>query len=174
MPDLLDPSLLDLLACPDCRSGLVRSAAGVECSGCRRRYVVRNGIPILFPTSSDMDHLKEEEAMADLMTSSETLENRFALGQWQESKKEFWEAVSKNIGPPPKKMVNIGCGYDDSFRSFQDMGHMFVNFDMVYKMLESLKSKSGAQYCVTGDVNSLPFKKNSFDHLACIDLIHHE
>ncbi len=174
MPGQLDDSLLELLACPDCRSDLIRSGDGIECSGCNRKFEVRNGTPVLFPASYDMEHLKEEEAMADLMTSSETLENKFALSQWQESKKEFWEAVSKNIGAPPKRIVNIGCGFDDSFRSFQDAGHVFVNFDMVYKMLDTLRSKSGAKHCVAGDVNSLPFRKEAFDCLACIDLIHHE
>ncbi len=41
-------------------------------------------------------------------------------------------------------------------------------------MLYTLKRDSGAKFCVVGDVRHLPFKKNQFDYLVCIDVIHHE
>lgn len=45
----LDPQLLDVLACPACRSPLrIDDAAGeLACTGCGLRYPVRDGIPIL-------------------------------------------------------------------------------------------------------------------------------
>jgi SAM-dependent methyltransferase len=54
------------------------------------------------------------------------------------------------------------------------MGHLFVNFDLVYEILEWLSSRSNARSSVAGDVKNLPFKASSFDCLTCIDLIHHE
>lgn len=45
----LDPALLDILACPDCRSPLrVDDAAGeLVCTGCGLAYPVRDDIPVL-------------------------------------------------------------------------------------------------------------------------------
>lgn len=38
--------VLDLLACPDCRSPLAREAAGFRCSRCDARFPVQGGIPV--------------------------------------------------------------------------------------------------------------------------------
>lgn len=45
----LDPSLLEILACPNCRADLrVDEAAGeLVCTGCGYAYPVRDDIPIL-------------------------------------------------------------------------------------------------------------------------------
>ena len=46
----LDPRLLEILACPVCKKGLTYRAAGPEsldCPACRKRYPVRDGIPVL-------------------------------------------------------------------------------------------------------------------------------
>ena len=42
---------LDLLACPDCRAGLVKVGAGLSCTGCGRFYLVVEGIPQLLPAA---------------------------------------------------------------------------------------------------------------------------
>lgn len=45
----LDPSLLEILACPDCRSPLRPDDAASElvCTGCGLAYPVRDDIPVL-------------------------------------------------------------------------------------------------------------------------------
>lgn len=45
----LDPQLLDVLACPACRSPLRAETAASEltCTGCGLNYPVRDNIPIL-------------------------------------------------------------------------------------------------------------------------------
>ncbi len=45
----LDPALIAILACPDCRSSLrVDDAAGeLVCTGCGLAYPVRDDIPVL-------------------------------------------------------------------------------------------------------------------------------
>jgi len=45
----LDPALLDILACPDCKSPLrVDDPAGeLVCTGCGLAYPVRDDIPVL-------------------------------------------------------------------------------------------------------------------------------
>jgi len=45
----LDPALLDILACPECRSPLRADDAASElvCTGCGLAYPVRDDIPVL-------------------------------------------------------------------------------------------------------------------------------
>ena len=45
----LDPALLDILACPDCRSALRADdeAGELVCTGCGLAYPVRDDIPVL-------------------------------------------------------------------------------------------------------------------------------
>jgi uncharacterized protein YbaR (Trm112 family) len=45
----LDPSLLEILACPSCRSELRvdEAAAELVCTGCGYAYPVRDDIPVL-------------------------------------------------------------------------------------------------------------------------------
>jgi len=45
----LDPALLDILVCPDCRSPLAvdEEASELVCTGCGLAYPVRDDIPVL-------------------------------------------------------------------------------------------------------------------------------
>ena len=45
----LDPALLEIIVCPNCRSGLAVDDAASElvCSGCGYAYPVRDDIPVL-------------------------------------------------------------------------------------------------------------------------------
>ena len=45
----LDPALLEILACPDCKSPLTADDAASElvCTGCALAYPVRDDIPVL-------------------------------------------------------------------------------------------------------------------------------
>ena len=45
----LDPALLEIIGCPDCRGALAVDAAAEElvCTGCGLAYPVRDDIPVL-------------------------------------------------------------------------------------------------------------------------------
>ena len=45
----LDPSLIEILACPDCHAALEVDDANssLNCTGCGLRYPVRDDIPVL-------------------------------------------------------------------------------------------------------------------------------
>jgi len=44
---MLDPKLLEVLACPACHEELREEGNALVCASCGRRYPVRHGIPIL-------------------------------------------------------------------------------------------------------------------------------
>jgi SAM-dependent methyltransferase len=123
----------------------------------------------------DAGHLRDEEHLACMMRKEpSTPKQEFILSQWRFSKQEFWGMVKDNVSPPPKSLLNVGSGDDRNFRQFEKAGYIFVNFDIVYNMLHALQKDFGAKSCVAGEIGSLPFKKNAFDYVVSVDVIHHE
>ncbi len=172
----IKPELINVLACPNCRSELFEVNNRLKCKTCSIKYEIRNRIPLLYPDNIDLEHLKEEENLAKMMKQP-TLNKRgeFNSIQWKNSKKEFWNMVKHNITKSATKTIlYIGCGYDNNFISFEQEGCVFINFDIVFNMLYNLQRDFGAKSCVAGDINSMPFKENSFDYVVSIDTIHHE
>jgi uncharacterized protein len=175
MSHSLNPDLLNLLACPECGGHLEIETDDLLCAGCRKCYEIRDGIPCLYPATIDEEHLHEEESLAGKMKHSEQDSHKqFGLNQWFESKKEFWNRVNRHVTEQGKTFINIGCGYDSNYVEIEKKGHLFVNFDLVYSMLTSLKNENGSASCIAGDINKLPFRKGGFDYVLSIDVIHHE
>ena len=175
MSNLTNPELIDFLACPNCKGDLVETGFQLECISCHKEYEIMRGIPVLYSTSVSIEHLREEENLAEMMKiQSTTHKEQFSLHQWAHSKEEFWEKVQDKIEPAPKSIINIGCGYDLNFRQFEQSGYTFINFDIVYDTLYTLQNEYRAKSCVAGDMSKLPFKNSSFDYVICIDVLHHE
>ena len=51
---MVDESLLKILACPACRSAVQEEGGSILCQGCRRRYPIREGIPIMLIQEAQM------------------------------------------------------------------------------------------------------------------------
>jgi SAM-dependent methyltransferase len=173
----MNPELITLLICPNCGGGLLDMGNELNCVECNRNYEIKDGIPILYHDNIDLEHLCAEERLAQMMLqSSQSLSgyDQFVAKQWRASKREFWSMVRSNLAPSPRTIVNLGCGYDSRFRHVERAGYSLVNFDIVYDMVHHLKEKHGAKMCVVGDIKNPPLKKNFFDYVISIDVIHHE
>ena len=44
---MIDPQLLELLACPACKTAVREDGDRLVCVSCGRRYPVREGIPVI-------------------------------------------------------------------------------------------------------------------------------
>ncbi len=44
---MIDPKLLEILACPACKTGVRLEAERLVYDTCRRRYPIRDGIPVM-------------------------------------------------------------------------------------------------------------------------------
>jgi len=44
---MIDPKLLDLLACPVCKTEVKLDGDRLACQTCGRRYPIRDGIPVM-------------------------------------------------------------------------------------------------------------------------------
>ncbi len=53
----LDPDLLEILACPDCKGPLepTKDSSGLRCDRCRLTYRIEDGIPILLVDQATHD-----------------------------------------------------------------------------------------------------------------------
>jgi SAM-dependent methyltransferase len=175
MSGLSNPELIRWIACPACGGDVADCVESLKCRSCGAEYEIRNGIPLLYPPGMRMDHLREEQSLAGMMTSQALSPTEdFSRRQWQASKQEFWSVVAANLQAPPGLLIDIGCGYDSSVGQLERRGYTCVNFDMVHDMLDTLQRNAGARSCVAGDVNRLPFKQGTFDYVVSIDLLHHE
>lgn len=50
MAETLDPRLLEVIVCPQCRGELALVHDALECAVCALRYPIRSGIPVLLAT----------------------------------------------------------------------------------------------------------------------------
>ncbi len=44
---MIDPKLLEILACPACKTGVALKDNWLVCVQCGRRYPIRDGIPVM-------------------------------------------------------------------------------------------------------------------------------
>jgi uncharacterized protein len=53
----IHPDLLDILACPVCKTPVevIKEGAGLRCGQCRRVYPVRDDIPIMLPEEATVE-----------------------------------------------------------------------------------------------------------------------
>jgi uncharacterized protein len=50
---MLDQQLFDILACPACQGEVIEEDDRIVCRKCRRKYPVKNGIPVMIVEESE-------------------------------------------------------------------------------------------------------------------------
>jgi len=62
----LDPALLEILVCPECKTPvqLVRDGAGLQCGTCHRIYPVKDGIPVMLVDEAQSLEPSEAERLS--------------------------------------------------------------------------------------------------------------
>lgn len=58
----LDKRLLEILACPVCHAEVRQEGDRIVCSGCGRRYPIRDGLPIMLIDEAELPQPGDEEA----------------------------------------------------------------------------------------------------------------
>ncbi len=56
---MISKELLNILACPVCKTPVRVEGARLVCSSCNRRYPVKNGIPVMLAEEAEMP-IREE------------------------------------------------------------------------------------------------------------------
>ncbi len=50
---MIDKELLDILACPECKAKVCEKDERIVCTGCGRKYPIRDGIPVMLVEESE-------------------------------------------------------------------------------------------------------------------------
>ncbi len=56
---VIDKELLEILACPACKAEIRLEGDRIVCTGCGRRYPIRNDIPIMLIDEAEMPKGKD-------------------------------------------------------------------------------------------------------------------
>lgn len=51
---MIDAKLLEILACPACKTAITLDGERLVCAKCGRRYPIRNGIPVMLIEEAEM------------------------------------------------------------------------------------------------------------------------
>lgn len=50
---MIDPQLLEILACPDCKGDVIEKDGLIVCLKCGRKYPIRDGVPVMLIDESE-------------------------------------------------------------------------------------------------------------------------
>jgi len=163
----------DYFICPKCKSSLDFQTGTFACSGCRKKYPVRNGIPVFVDRDELDDHLKGQIEYF----KEEIYDADYRLAPWQESyvrkfRKSFPDAEGKLF-------VDIGCGSGYMAVEMAKAGADVIALDLNLEGLARLKKiaeKLELHHriliaCSLAD--EIPLKDNVADYLASNAVIEH-
>ena len=51
---MIDPQLLEILACPLCKTEVTLAGDRLVCAQCGRRYPIRDGIPVMLAEEAEL------------------------------------------------------------------------------------------------------------------------
>ena len=50
---MINKELLDILACPACKADVKEEGENIVCTGCGKRYPIRDGIPVMLISEAE-------------------------------------------------------------------------------------------------------------------------
>lgn len=156
-------AIANLLACPDCRSPLLRSGEKLTCKTCSRDFSIKQGIPILFSQKSDLVANEGKDAYSDY--DSESLKNRIKrflpLPNFIVAKPTLHDRLRDAyiFGAPSESMIlNLGSG---------------VHIRQSHPGLINLDIYPHENADVAGDAHSLPFIDGCLDGVWLCAVMEH-
>jgi len=81
-----------------------------------------------------------------------------------------WQVSDKKV----KSILDVGCGTGEPMKFFKRHGRFFaVGIDVHYPYLKECKAKVTHDQYVLCDARRLPFKRESFELILCLELLEH-
>lgn len=173
-------SLLQYLACPDCKGVLKVSGQSrmehselkegvLKCQGCSRVYPVTNFIPRFVHTDGYVNTFSYEwrkHAKTQLDSFSGTLE----------SEETFCKKTGFGLKDLQGKLVlDVGCGAGRFSEVVHKQGGVVIGIDYSYAIdaaFENLGLRPDVHF-IQADVFRLPLRKEFFDYVFSIGVLHH-
>lgn len=163
-------TLLELLACPSCRSSLTSESAGLRCTGCGLAFPVDQGVPVMHhgesssPTPSALGRL--QYAILGNPRVYEFHQSHFGGRPISAQVKRQLEPVGSAT------LLDIGAG-TGMVGGLVPPGTRYVWFDNDRLKLRGLLSKKIDCHAVLGDAARLPFGPGIADWTVMVEVSHH-
>ena len=169
-------ALVPLLACPDCRGGVVRDGTTLLCSRCGRAHQIVDGIPVLLRRDVRIQVEEHEESYVP--------GDAYRLGAaenrgWLEIGLYKRDLVARMIrGRRPRASIDVGCGdwglhYDVAGALGSELsvaGDVSLAF---VRQARSQSTSSGRVHHVVFSADALPFQPGLFDLVYCSEVLEH-
>jgi len=169
-------TLLRMLACPSCSESLTLSTeedadeitSGTLTCSCSKSWPIINGIPRFVGNDSYVKNFSMEwNIHSKTQLDSETSNI---------SENEFERRTGlKRENVTGKLVLDVGCGMGRYMDVIQKWGGEIVGIDLSCAVDAAFEKKKKKQRVniLQGDIFSLPFKKNIFDIIYSIGVLHH-
>jgi len=174
---LVNPWLLEILACPVCKSDVRLEDEKLKCINdrCELKFPVINGIPIMLPLrlSGDLKLTKEkwnEEYQKFYPLEKIDLQHDLELHDAYIHVKKYMKSVSGLF-------LEVGCGCSRLSCMLAKEGIKTIGIDIsltalkIGKELFERENTNGLFVC--GDIRMLPFRDNSFSFMYAGGVIEH-
>lgn len=175
----MKPALLSWLACPDCYSDFrleEREREGEEimsgtlvCTGCGQSFPIRRGIPRFVETDAYVNNFSFE------WNTHQTTQLDSATRR-KDSEISFKEKAGFTPDEVRGKLVlDVGCGTGRFMQIAHRFGGEAVGIDLSFAVDAAFRNMGRMEriHIVQADVFHLPFKKEIFDIIYSIGVLHH-
>jgi SAM-dependent methyltransferase/uncharacterized protein YbaR (Trm112 family) len=185
---MVSPSLLEILRCPLCSGELDGT---LSCAGCKRKFAVANGIPLLAPGGAETEsevsgwlRLAEQEGWrrendeVDAVLPYVNRELGWDSAVWRGNAHSFSVLLERFVRPG-MLVLEVGAAKCWAAPHLLARGCRYVGTDILVD--DQIGLGRGAFYAarsapfdrVQADAEHLPFADESFDLTFCVASLHH-
>ena len=175
------------MRCPDCAADVERTDDAILCTGCKKRFPIRDGIPLLAtygssetwtddaPESTSVDYQGEYDQLAEATKYNASYRNK-AEKRW--TTKDEFKLINKLLSGQRQceTLLNIPCGGGRLSDEIAKGTDILIEADVAMGQLLHARQQSGQvdnRAWMTASAFHIPFKDNSVDAAVCIRLCHH-
>lgn len=163
---MISKELVNALCCPTCKSELRITDSVSICTHCGKYYFIVNGIPRFTPSDSYVGSFsfewdKHRNHLLDSVSGLTRAEDMF----FERTGLDRQELKGKLV-------LDAGCGTGRFSEVVMKYGGHVVGVDMSCSVEEAVENVPGAEV-LQADIMNLPFRKESFDIVFSLGVIHH-
>lgn len=181
---LMKTDLLEILCCPRCLCDLdleVEEGAGDDvctgkllCSSCKKKYQIENGIPDLLISGNNKSETwkkhKRIRQANELVYESKSDDYKPEDVQGFSLKELYVKFENLSLLCGKRRLLDLGCGTGLVANVARSLFQRIVGIDISMSMLRQVDRQIDL---IRGDICLLPFKKETFDCVTAMAVLHH-
>lgn len=178
---MIDKNLLDILACPSCRSSVLFDKGNIVCSNekCGKQFNVIQGIPVMLPHHGGLEKDMEITGSAWTNAYRKMPEEQYDAGNVPKGIQVCRSYIARYMRPDSRYFLEAGCGTARTSldTALHNPGIRTVCLDfsldalLIAKRLFDQHDVGG--YFVCGDMRLLPLRDEIFDFVFADGAIEH-